>query len=61
MEHVLNEVTNTVHRHEPGTADLQTACGVTFHLSHDNLSTLTASETTSASKCGRCFDDGGGY
>lgn len=64
MNGVLNEVTNTVHKHEMGHSDFQTVCGATFHVSHDNLRMAAIERTvtaTNASKCGRCFDDAGGY
>jgi hypothetical protein len=65
MTGVLNEATNTIHKHETGTADLQASCGATSHVPHDNLRIVVriqpALETTEASKCGRCFDNGGGY
>ncbi|WP_247009981.1 hypothetical protein [Halorientalis litorea] len=61
MDGVLNEVTNTVHKHEQGASELQTVCGATFHCSHDELSRLTAIETRTTSKCGRCFEGGGSY
>ncbi len=65
MKVILNEVTNTVHRHETGRTDCQALCGSTYHISHDRLKAVTAVEpeevTGSATKCGRCFEDAGGY
>lgn len=64
MECVLNEATNTVHRQETGTTYLKTVCGVTYHVSADHLRSaeLNPDATTgTTTKCGRCFDDGGGY
>ncbi|WP_335999102.1 hypothetical protein [Halorientalis halophila] len=65
MDGVLNEVTNTVHKHETGKSKFDTECGVTYHLSADDLRVLGTIESeldgTNASRCGRCFDDGGGY
>lgn len=64
MDGVLNEVTNTVHKQELGTPDLQTDCGVTHHVPAEHLrsgaidSLVTSMNTT---KCGRCFEGGGGY
>ncbi len=64
MEGVLNEVTRTVHEHERGKSDFQTTCGSVSHVSHDQLRIIPVErtiDTGDASKCGRCFDDGGGY
>ena len=65
MDLVLNEVTNTVHRHETGRPDRQAVCGSTFHVAHDNLRVVSGvepgGEAVSATKCGRCFEDGGSY
>ncbi|MFB6301482.1 MAG: hypothetical protein ABEH78_01270 [Haloferacaceae archaeon] len=64
MKVVLNEFTETIHKHEPGTSELHTVCGISHHLDHDQLHRLPAERATTnydASKCGRCFDDGGGY
>lgn len=64
MTVVVNQCTNTVHKHDPGDRDLHTACGITYHLDHDRLRTVPFEQATTdgdASKCGRCFDDGGGY
>lgn len=64
MTVVVNLCTNTVHRHDPDVHERHTACGITYHLDHDRLRTVPFEEATSdgdASKCGRCFDDGGGY
>jgi hypothetical protein len=65
MDGVLNEVTNTVHKHETGKSRFQTECGVTYHLSEDDLRLLGTVQSEldekCTSKCGRCFDDAGGY
>lgn len=65
MDIVLNKVTNTIHKQETGKSDWQTACGATNHLPQDNLKRVTvvepALDTLNATKCGRCFDDAGGY
>lgn len=61
---VLNETTRTVHRHETGKSDLQTACGLTYNVDPDRLRRTSIEQATTdfnASKCGRCFDDAGGY
>jgi hypothetical protein len=65
MDGVLNEVTNTIHKHETGAPDHRTVCGATYHVAHDDLRVVAGVESaldgTNASKCGRCFDDGGSY
>ncbi|MFB6087813.1 MAG: hypothetical protein ABEJ85_04770, partial [Haloarculaceae archaeon] len=60
---VLNEVTNTVHKREPGGSEYETACGVTNHVTHDDLRGVRVERATGtdASKCGRCFRGAGGY
>lgn len=64
MDCVLNEITNTVHKHELGEADFQTTCGAISTVAHENLR-MTSIESPAApadaSKCGRCFEDGRGY
>ncbi len=64
MDGILNEVTNTVHKQETGGRELHTVCGVTYNIAVDQLEPggidqLVTSPNTS--KCGRCFEDGGGY
>jgi len=64
MNALLNESTRTLHRRERDTAGLSASCGATTHLDADQLRATTVSEATSdgsVAKCGRCFDDGGGY
>lgn len=64
MDGILNEYTNTVHKHETGTADLHTPCGVTHNINPDQLRAISVHQATTeydANKCGRCFEDGGGY
>lgn len=64
MEGVLNETTMTVHKHESGKSDFQSACGATADLSHDSLRMVPigkASSDTTIARCGRCFEDAGGY
>lgn len=64
MDGVLNESTRTVHKHQLGDADFQSECGATADLSHDKLRVVPvelASSDTDVIKCGRCFDDAGGY
>jgi hypothetical protein len=64
MDGILNEATNTVHRKEPGTVAFQTPCGITYNVPEDQLRQTEIEglvATTTTTKCGRCFDDGGGY
>lgn len=64
MTVLVNLRTDTVHRRDPRDRDDHTACGITYHLDHDHLRPVPFEEATSdceTSKCGRCFDDGGGY
>lgn len=64
MEVVLNELTKTAHKPKREASDLHTQCGITHHLTHDQVFRLSAERATidyNASKCGRCFDEGGGY
>jgi hypothetical protein len=58
MDGILNEVTNTVHKQEPGTPGMETVCGATFHIAADHLrATDTDSLPASARKCSQCFHD----
>lgn len=64
MDVLMNEVTCTVHKYKGSKSDLQTECGIHHHLAHDNLQITTAEQSTtvtSSSKCGRCFENKGGY
>jgi hypothetical protein len=64
MDGILNEATNTLHKQEPGTSAFQTTCGITYNVPEDQLRQTTIDHlvtNTTTSKCGRCFDDGGGY
>lgn len=64
MKGVLNESTNTVHKQEIGVSALETPCGITYNVPEDQLRQTAIDDlvtTTTITKCGRCFDDGGGY
>lgn len=64
MDGILNESTSTVHKQEVGTSALQTPCGITYNVPKDQLRRTSVGQvvtTTTITKCGRCFDDGGGY
>ncbi|MFB6136401.1 MAG: hypothetical protein ABEJ04_06545 [Halobacteriaceae archaeon] len=61
---VLNETTNTVHKHETEGSEFETECGLTHHVAPERLRKVpveraVASERTS--RCGRCFSEAGGY
>lgn len=61
---VLNRTTMKVHKHEKGTETVETRCGATYHLDPEQLLVTSVERATTefdASKCGRCFEDGGGY
>lgn len=64
MDGVLNETTKTVHKHEIGKPNLQTMCGLTYHVAREQLRRTSVESATTefnATKCGRCFDGAGGY
>lgn len=64
MDGILNEVTNTVHKHETGTAAFQTPCGITYDVPADKLRQQNIDQlvtTTTTTICDRCFDAGGSY
>lgn len=64
MNGVLNETTNKIHKYESGRSDFQTSCGATSHVAHEHLRLIPVERAVSdadANRCGRCFDDGGGY
>jgi hypothetical protein len=64
MNGILNETTNTVHRHDPGTSRFETECGLTHHVAPDHLRRMPIEQAISkdsTSKCGRCFPEAGGY
>jgi hypothetical protein len=64
MNGVLNETTGTVHKPRVGGSDLQTECGVAYHLAPGQLRATSIERATTqlgATRCGRCFDDAGGY
>jgi hypothetical protein len=64
MKAVLNEYTGTIHRHRAEKSGLHTECGAAHFVDDDHLETTSlerAITDSDTSKCGRCFDDGGGY
>jgi hypothetical protein len=64
MEVVLNEATGTVHRRDPGDAEFASTCGATYHVARDRLrvtSLSSVADVAAVTRCGRCFEDAGGY
>jgi hypothetical protein len=64
MDGILNEVTSTVHRRDTSEQQLHTICGVTYNVPEDHLQPVTIEQQSSSrvtDRCGRCFEDGGGY
>ncbi|MBZ6496243.1 hypothetical protein [Natrinema longum] len=64
MNGVLNETTNKIHKYESGQSDFQTSCGATSHVAHEHLRLVPVEQAidgADADRCGRCFDEGGGY
>jgi hypothetical protein len=64
MEGVLNETTETVHKRESDPAHGEAKCGATSTVTHDQIRVVPverAIDEKAATKCGRCFGDGGGY
>lgn len=64
MDGVLNETTKIVHKHEQARSDLEAACGATSDLTRDQLRMTAVKQAItdhSADKCGRCFEEAGGY
>lgn len=64
MEGILNETTNTVHKQEIGKSGLETPSWATYTLPENQLRKTTIDQllsTSTATKCGRCFEVGGGY
>jgi hypothetical protein len=64
MDGLLNEATNTVHRQSLNERKLHSTCGVTYNVPKDHLRQVAIERevtATTTSKCGRCFEDGGGY
>lgn len=64
MKGILNETTNTVHKHRAGASALQAECGATDHLERGYLRSVAVERVLTgadADKCGRCFAEAGGY
>ncbi|WP_224270361.1 hypothetical protein [Haloprofundus salinisoli] len=63
MRGVLNEQTKTVHKPNDHAYRLA-ACGALFHVSEKSTVVVDLTDAVDeggASRCGRCFEDGGGY
>lgn len=61
---VLNEITGTVHKRKLGESILHTVCGLTYHVDSEHLERTAmdrAMDSLNVCKCGRCFEEGGGY
>ncbi len=64
MNHILNVRTNTLHKPRTDTSQPKTECGALTHVPQDHVEEVSEAnfETTAAvSRCGRCFENGGGY
>lgn len=63
MTRLLNERTGTVHKPRQGTGD-GTACGALRHVPRHNITPVGDAEHRAdgeTERCGRCFEDAGGY
>lgn len=63
MKAVVNRTTETVHKRATE-GPKETLCGATSHVDSGQLERTSLERARSAhgaSKCGRCFEDGGGY
>jgi hypothetical protein len=61
MSYVINDVTDKVHKQGDGRSELSTACGVTYQMDAERLKMTASEKLPTGEKCGRCFEDGGGY
>ncbi|WP_435178964.1 hypothetical protein [Halorussus sp. AFM4] len=64
MKRILNEHTGTLHRLRPGSTGGATACGALRHVPRRYVTTVGSDEVRlgeDVDRCGRCFDDAGGY
>jgi hypothetical protein len=61
---VLNETTNTVHKHKAGAGEFETECGLTRHVESRTLQRVLITEVVTSkrtNRCGRCFPEAGSY
>lgn len=64
MQIILNEVTETIHKPSRDGNKHPAACGALRHVSNDHIQALTVESLSShqgSNRCGRCFEDAGGY
>lgn len=61
---ILNETTMTLHRRASGIGEFQTPCGHLYNVAQERLRIVDVPDVADdreTSKCGQCFEDGGGY
>lgn len=61
---VLNELTDTIHERKEEATHLQATCGALRHVRPEQLHSVLIEDAViqdDVTRCGRCFDDGGGY
>ncbi|NHN58440.1 MULTISPECIES: hypothetical protein [Halorussus] len=64
MKRLLNEHTGTLHRLQPGSTGGSTACGALRHVPRRYVTTVGTDDALlgeDVERCGRCFEDAGGY
>ncbi|WP_115862661.1 hypothetical protein [Halorussus litoreus] len=64
MERILNEHTGTVHKSRRGTTSDEAVCGALRHVPHRQVTSVPNEETgveEGVERCGRCFEEAGGY
>lgn len=62
MTRLLNEHTGTVHKPRQESAN-ETVCGALRHVAGRNVTSVANDEVRGGDvdRCGRCFEDAGGY
>ena len=64
MTRLLNEHTGTVHKRRQGPTGDEAACGALRHVTACHVRSVGTDESLpdgSVDRCGRCFEDAGGY
>lgn len=64
MRRILNDTTRTVHKPCEESDSKSTACGSLRHVPETRTKVVSAGEIrieNGITRCGRCFDDAGGY
>ncbi|WP_247728368.1 hypothetical protein [Halovivax limisalsi] len=62
MHRIVNVHTNTIHRASENPVAQRTTCGALRHVPSHHVERLGEDgPPADASRCGRCFDDAGGY